>query len=131
MCAAQCLHMAPQEALSHAERYCTGEVMITETFKIIVYPARAVMDVCTTQVIREILADEPGGAPSLVNPVTAKRLREAVIPDESTHNRFGRVILERYCTTDDLQRRALHVQDTKMAALRLSPGGLVTRALAH
>ncbi|HLW49305.1 MAG TPA: hypothetical protein VKW09_16285 [bacterium] len=62
--------------------------------------------------------------------MTAKHLEEDVIPDEGTHIRFGRVILERYCTTDDLQRRALHVQETKMAALRVSHEGLVTRVLA-
>lgn len=110
---------------------CTGEVMITEMFKIIVDPSRAVVDERTAAVIRdEILADEPDGIPSLVDCVTAKHLAEDVIPDEGTHIRFGRVILERYCTSDELQRRARHVQETKMAALRLSHEGLVTRVLA-
>lgn len=110
---------------------CTGEVMITEMFKILVDPKRLLVDDRTAQVIREeILADEPAALEGLVDPVTARRLEEDVIPDEGTHIRFGRVILERYCTTDEMQQAALRVQETKMGALRLSHEGLVTRVLA-
>ena len=110
---------------------CTGEVMITEMFKIVVDPKRLLVDDRTAQVIRdEILTDEPAALDSLVDPVTAKHLEDDVIPDEGTHIRFGRLILERYCTTAELQQMALRVQQTKMDALKLSHEGLVNRVLA-
>lgn len=110
---------------------CTGEVLITEMFRIVVDPARLLVDERTAEVIRdEILADEPSALESLVDPVTARRLEEDVIPDEGTHIRFGRMIMERYCTTDELQRRALRVQEIKMDALKASHAGLVNRVLA-
>jgi hypothetical protein len=111
---------------------CTGEVMITEMFKVMVDPRRLLVDERTAAVIREqILADDPQALDSLVDPETAKRLEEDVIPDEGQHIRFGRVILERYTTSEELQDMALHVQQQKMNALKVSHGDLVDRVLAH
>lgn len=111
---------------------CTGEVMITEMFKLLVNPRRLLVDDRTAAVIREqILADDPRALESLVDPETAKRLDEDVIPDEGQHIRFGRVILERYATSTELQDMALRVQQRKMAALKVSHGDLVDRVLAR
>ncbi len=111
---------------------CTGEVMITEMFKLIADPKRLLLDERTAEVIRaEILADDPLALESLVDPETARRLEEDVIPDEGTHIRFGRVIIERYATTDELQERARRVQEVKIGALKLSHKSMVDRVLAH
>lgn len=111
---------------------CTGEVMITEMFKVLANPRRLLVDDRTAAVIREqILADDPQALDSLVDPETATRLEEDVIPDEGQHIRFGRVILERYATSKELQHMALHVQQQKMAALKVSHGDLVDRVLAR
>ena len=111
---------------------CTGEVMITEMFKVLVDPRRLLVDERTAAVIREqVLADDPEALESLVDPETAKRLEDDVIPDEGQHIRFGRVILERFATTPELQQMALHVQQVKMDALQVSHEDLVDRVLAH
>ena len=41
------------------------------------------------------------------------------------------MILERFATSLELQQMALHVQETKMAALRVSHGDLIDRVLAY
>jgi len=111
---------------------CTGEVMITEMFKIMVDPKRLLVDGRTADVIREqILADDERALETLVDPDTAERLEEDVIPDEGQHIRYGRVILERYATSAELQQMALHAQQQKMAALKVSHGDLVDRVLAR
>jgi|GEM_PF-4183159 len=111
---------------------CTGEVMITHMFKVLVDPKRLLVDERTAAAIREqILADDAHALDSLVDPDTAKRLEEDVIPDEGQHIRYGRVLLERYATTQELQEMALHVQQMKMAALKVSHGTLVDRVLAQ
>src|SRR5207302_2772134 len=99
---------------------CTGEVMITEMFKTLVDPKRLLVDERTAAVIREqILADDAQPLDSLVDPETARRLEEDVIPDEGQHIRYGRVILERYAMSAEVQQMALHVQQRKMAALQV------------
>jgi hypothetical protein len=111
---------------------CTGEVMITTMFKVVANPRRLLVDERTAAVIREqILADDTQALESLVDPQTAKRLEEDVIPDEGQHIRFGRVILERYATTPEVQQMALHVQQVKMGALKVSHGDLVDRVLSQ
>jgi hypothetical protein len=111
---------------------CTGEVMITRMFKVLVDPKRLLVDERTADVIREqILADDERGLDSLVDPDTAKCLEEDVIPDEGQHIRFGRMILERFATSTEVQRMALQVQQAKMAALQVSHGDLVDRVLAR
>ncbi len=111
---------------------CTGEVMITAMFKVLANPRRLLVDERTAAVIRQqILADDAQALESLVDPETAKRLEEDVIPDEGQHIRFGRMILERFATSPELQHRALHVQQQKMAALKVSHGDLVDRVLAR
>ncbi|HTD45812.1 MAG TPA: hypothetical protein VK881_00945 [bacterium] len=111
---------------------CTGEVMITEMFKTLVDPKRLLVDERTAAVIREqILADDAQALDSLVDPETARRLEEDVIPDEGQHIRYGRVILERYAMSAEVQQMALHVQQRKMAALQVSHGDLVDRVLAY
>ena len=111
---------------------CTGEVMITTMFKVMVDPKRLLVDERTAAVIREqVLADDAQALESLVDPETAKRLEEDVIPDEGQHIRYGRVILERFATSPELQQMALHVQEQKMAALKISHGNLVDRVLAR
>lgn len=111
---------------------CTGEVMITEMYKILADPKRLLLDERTAAVIREqILTDDPLALESLVDPETAKRIEEDVIPDEGTHIRFGRMIVERYATSDDLQQRALRVQEAKMNALKISHKSMVDRVLAR
>jgi len=111
---------------------CTGEVMITSMFKTLVDPKRLLVDERTAAVIREqILTDDAQLPDSLVDPETAKRLQEDVIPDEGTHIRYGRMILERIATSDELQQMALHAQQEKMGALKVSHGTLVDRVLAH
>ena len=94
--------------------------------------ARLLVDERTAAVIREqILADDAQALDSLVDPETARRLEEDVIPDEGQHIRYGRVILERYATSAEVQQMALHVQHRKMAALQVSHGDLVDRVLAY
>jgi hypothetical protein len=111
---------------------CTGEVMITTMFKVLVDPKRLLVDERTADVIREhILAEDEQALDSLVDAETAKRLEEDVIPDEGQHIRYGRVILERYATSAEVQRMALHAQQQKMTALKVSHGDLVDRVLAH
>ena len=111
---------------------CTGEVMITTMFKVLVNPRHLLLDERTAAVIREqILADDAQALESLVDPETAKRLEEDVIPDEGQHIRYGRVILERFATSDELQQMALRVQQAKMAALQVSHGDLVDRVLGQ
>ncbi len=115
-----------------ASLQCTGEVMITVMFKTMVDPKRLLVDERTAAVIRDqILADDAQALESLVDPETAKRLQEDVIPDEGQHIRYGRLILERVATSKELQHRALHVQQQKMTALEVSHGDLVDRVLAH
>ena len=110
---------------------CTGEVMITEMFKVLVNPKRLLVDERTAAAIREqVLADDEGALDSLVDAETAKRLEEDVIPDEGRHIRFGRMILERFAVSADAQQRARRVQQQKMAALKVSHGDLVDRVLA-
>lgn len=111
---------------------CTGEPMITEMFKVLVDPKRLLVDERTAAVIRdEVLTDGPMELESLVDSETARRLEEDVIPDEGRHIRLGRVILERYATTDELQQRALRVQDAKINTLKISHKNMVDRVLAH
>ncbi len=110
---------------------CTGEVMITHMFKVLVDPKRLLVDERTAAVIREqILKDDARGLESLVDAETARRLDEEVIPDEGHHIRFGRTILERYATTDAAQQMALNVQQQKMSTLKVSHGHLVDRVLS-
>jgi len=110
---------------------CTGEVMITTMFRLLVDPRRVLLDGETAEAIRsQILRDDDQALQSLVDPETARSLREEVIPDEGQHIRFGRLILERHATTDALQQMALRVQQEKMAALRTSHGQLVDRVLS-
>ncbi len=112
--------------------HCTEEVMIVAMFKTLVDTRRLLVDERTAAVIRkQILADDAQALDSLVDPETAKRLEEDVIPDEGQHIRYGRVILERFATSKELQQMALHVRQQKMAALKVSHGDLVDRVLAH
>ncbi len=111
---------------------CTGEVMITTLFRVLVDPKRLLLDEQTAAVIRaQMLEDEPGGVEGLVDPGTARALSEEVIPDEGRHIRLGRLILERYATSDEVQQMALGVQQQKMASLKVSHGHLVDRVLAR
>jgi len=111
----------------------TGEVMITEMFKVLIDPRRLLVDAETAAVIKDqILEDETRNLESLLDPETARLLKETVVPDEGRHIRLGRLVLERYATTDELQARALAVQERKMGALKVSHGNLVDRVLeAH
>lgn len=110
---------------------CTGEVMITTVFRLLADPRRVLLDEGTVEAIRsQILHEEGDALQPLVDAETARRLSDEVIPDEGQHIRFGRLILERHATTDELQQMALRVQQEKMAALRVSHGQLVDRVLS-
>lgn len=111
---------------------CTGEVMLTVLFKTLIDPKHLLVDEETARIIRDqILEEEPLPEGGLVDPETARILMEEVIPDEGRHIRIGRLILERYATTDELQERALRVQASKMGSLQVSHGHLVTRVLGQ
>ena len=108
---------------------CTGEVMITAMFRLLVDPRRVLVEEGTAHAIRAGILREGEVLESLVDAETARRLDEEVIPDEGQHIRFGRMILERHATTDEVQQMVLRVQQEKMAALRVSHGDLVDRVL--
>jgi len=109
---------------------CTGEVMLTVLFKTLVDPQHLLVDQETAQVIREqILQDEPLPSEGLLDAETARLLKEEVIPDEGRHIRIGRLILERYAITGELQERALRAQASKMGSLQVSHGQLVSSVL--
>jgi hypothetical protein len=115
---------------------CTGEVILQQTFMRITERklGSAIVDDETADLMeREILYDEPDGEDDvipLVDRETAEALRKDVIPDEGRHVKIGRLVLQEYALTDEIQARCREVQDLKFKALDLSHGRTMRDAKA-
>lgn len=108
---------------------CTGEVILQQTFMRITerrVGQPAVVDDETADIIeRELIYDdddEGGDVLPLVDEVTAEQLRVDVIPDEGRHVKIGRLVLQEFALTPEVQQRCAEVQQRKMEALDASHG---------
>ncbi len=53
---------------------------------------------------------------------SAEIMRDQILVHEGTHVRNGRLVLERYATTDEIQRRVEEIGNQKFAQIRKSYG---------
>jgi rubrerythrin len=120
----------PAELVTSLNR--SGEVVLQQTFMRITKRSRGkpgIVDDETAEIIeREMLYDEDETVLPLVDEKTARELQENVIPDEGRHIKIGRLILERYATTPEIQERCRQVQERKFAALNAAHGHTVAEA---
>ena len=54
---------------------------------------------------------------TLVEPPVAERIEKEVILDEGRHVKNGRLLLERYCTTEEKQRRVVEISEKTFESL--------------
>jgi hypothetical protein len=112
---------------------CTGEVVLQQTLKRLAERRKgqpAVFDDETADIIeREIVYEvEDEELSSVVDEETARALQENVIPDEGEHVKIGRLILERFATTTEIQARCEEIQKRKFEALTASHGRAMAEA---
>lgn len=108
---------------------CTGEVVLQQSLIRIAERKGgrpAIVDDETADVIEaEMIYDEDEDSDqlgSVVDAETAAELERDVIPDEGRHVKIGRLVLERFATTDEVRERCRAIQDRKFAALDAAHG---------
>lgn len=116
-----------------ASVHCSGEVVVQTAFIQMCEPldGKPKLPPSEIEVIRgEILDDQSYRMGAVVDDRTALDLMEDVIPDEGRHVRIGRLILERYATTEDAQQRAEGVVRRKFEALYAAHGRSIRDSMA-
>ena len=97
---------------------CCGEVVLQIRYRVLTDPRSPLVETETAHLIREkILKEDDYSLGAVIDDTTSSLVRKEVIPDEGVHIRFGRMILERYATTEAVQDACRRVVEKKLRSI--------------